>query len=79
MPSTLRYQATVLPGHRLEITAPELPEGEAVEVLVMLPFAADQPRRSALDIIASLHGHRLFKTADEVDEYLEAERAAWQR
>jgi len=34
MQTTLRLEATVLPGHRLEITAPELPEGVKVEVIL---------------------------------------------
>ena len=37
MQSALRMETTVLPGHRLEISAPELPEGTKVEVIVILP------------------------------------------
>ena len=37
MQTALRMEATILPGHRLEITAPELPEGAKVEVIVLLP------------------------------------------
>jgi hypothetical protein len=36
-----------------------------------------QTERSVLDIIESAPGQRLFKTASEVDEYLERERDAW--
>ena len=36
MQTTLRVQTTVLPGHRLEVSTPELPEGANVEVIVVL-------------------------------------------
>jgi hypothetical protein len=35
--------------------------------------------RSVLDIIESAPGQRLFKTAEEVDAYLEEERNSWDR
>ncbi len=41
MPGTLKRNTQVLPGHRIEITAPELPEGMDVEVVVT-PRAPDQ-------------------------------------
>jgi len=34
MQSALRLSTTVLPGHRIEITSPELPEGACVELIV---------------------------------------------
>ena len=34
MGTTLRFNTTVLPGHRIEVTTPELPEGASVELLV---------------------------------------------
>ena len=37
------------------------------------------PRRSAVDILADVPGQRLFKTAEEVREYLEEEKASWDR
>src|SRR5947209_5156264 len=37
MLDTLKLSATVLPGHRIEIMSPELPEGANVEVVVTLP------------------------------------------
>jgi hypothetical protein len=33
MSSALHIQATILPGHRIEIVSPELPEGGTVDVL----------------------------------------------
>ncbi len=37
MQTALRVSARVLPGRRLEIAAPELIEGEDVEVFVVMP------------------------------------------
>lgn len=34
MHTALRLNATVQPGHRIEITAPELPEGSHVDVII---------------------------------------------
>lgn len=37
MQTALRFNATVLPGHRIEITAPELSEGSCVHILITDP------------------------------------------
>jgi hypothetical protein len=75
----LHIRTEVLPGHRIEITAPELQEGESVDVF-LIPQQATEPRPSIAEFLASLPaGPRLFKTADEVDKYLEEERHSWDR
>lgn len=71
---------TVLPGHKIEITAPELPEGQQVQVVVISPPASvKKSGPSALDIIESLKGHRLFQSPEEVDRYINEERDSWER
>jgi hypothetical protein len=71
---------TVLPGHKIEITAPQLREGEQVQVFVVsAPVTAPKSGPSALDIIESLKGHRLFRTPEEVDRYIDEERNSWDR
>ena len=68
--TALRLKACVLPCNRVEFTAPELREGNDVELFVVLP-EADAPagnttgKEYALDVIASLKGHRLFQTPEE--------------
>jgi len=79
MQRALHIKTTVLPGQRVEVTGSDLKEGEAVDVFVVLPPAAATARRSALQIIRSLHGHRLFETSAEVDQYLHEERDSWER
>lgn len=79
MKAALHIQTHVLPGGKIEIPTPHLREGDPVEVVLLVPEPATQPRRSALEIIASLRGHRLFQTPEEVDRYLQQERDAWER
>ena len=77
MDKVLRRRATVLPGGKVEIVSPELEAGQTVEVQVRC-FAPVE-RRSVVDILAEAPGHRLFKTAEDVREYLAEEKAAWER
>jgi hypothetical protein len=53
MQTALRIQTTILPGHRIEIAAPELPEGQWVEVIVVLAAPATPPRPSLLAFLDS--------------------------
>jgi len=78
MQYALHLKATVLPGGKIEVIDQALPSGEVVDVIILLP-ASVAARRSAVDILAEAPGHRLFKTAAEVDEYLRQEREAWDR
>lgn len=78
MLSALHRKITVLPGGKIEITDEALPSGELVEVIILLPEPSAMPRRSAIDILAEVPGHRLFTTAAEVDDYLRKERDSWE-
>ncbi len=80
MQAALRLETTVLPGHRLEITAPELPEGARVEVIVVLPASPPARRMSMLEFLATLPpGPLLFQTPEEVNRYIQEERDSWER
>ncbi|HET6385027.1 MAG TPA: hypothetical protein VFJ58_16670 [Armatimonadota bacterium] len=83
MQTALRLNTTVLAGHRIEITAPELPEGTSVE-LIVLPGApvssAQAPRvfQDVIDFLDSLAPVR--RTPDEwaeVEREFREERASW--
>jgi hypothetical protein len=79
MRAALHLKTTVLPGGKIEIVDQELPAGESVEVIVLLPTSPASVRRSAVDILAEAPGQRLFKTAADVEAYLQLERDAWER
>ena len=68
-----KLNATVGEGGKVEVTAPDLPVGQRVEVILLLEEQGDG-KRPALDILDAAPGHRLFKTAEEVDAYLRNER-----
>lgn len=50
MQTALRVTATVQPGNKIEVTAPELREGENVDVFLVLPEPPPSSRPSALEI-----------------------------
>jgi hypothetical protein len=80
MQTALRMETTVLPGHRLEVSAPELPEGVKVEVIVVLPGKPEPQFGSALEFLESLPpGPRAFKTWEDYERHLQEERDAWDR
>jgi hypothetical protein len=80
-------KAVVLPGHRIEISTPELPEGATVELIVLpegmpaaLPAEPGEPRLSALDLIASFpSGPRSAPSFEEIERNFRQERDAWER
>src|SRR5579859_2040099 len=79
MQSALRTTAWVQPGGKIEVEDTQLPVGQPVEVIVLLPQPQAAPRRSILDVLAEAPGHLAFQTAEEVDAYLHEERDAWER
>ena len=80
MQTTLRLETTVLPGHRLEISDPALPEGARVEVIVVLPEQPEPRRMSMLEFLESLPpGPRAFPTWDEYERHLREEKDSWER
>ena len=74
--TTRKIQTTVQAGGRIEIVSPDLPVGEAVEVTIRSANGKSH-QRCALDILAEAPGHRMFKTAEEVDTYIREERDSW--
>ena len=79
MAMTLRLRATVQPGGKIEIEDPELPIGESVDLIVLLPDTRLAQRESIVDVLHRAPGHILFKTREDVDEYINEERHAWDR
>ena len=81
MQTALRMETTVLPGNRVEVSVPELPEGTKVDVLVTCPSANAPTRRmSMLEFVKSLPpGPRAFDTWEEYEKFLQEERDSWER
>jgi hypothetical protein len=80
MHSALKLQATVLPGHRLEIIAPELPEGSRVDVIVVVPEQVATRRADLLEFLDSLPaGPRSYPTWEEMERHFQQERNSWDR
>ena len=85
MQTALRVTTRVLPGHRVEIVAPELTDGEAVEVFVVMPSPADplpeaQMHGSVWELIQTLPpGPRSAPTWAEIERNLQEDRDSWDR
>jgi hypothetical protein len=76
MGHVLRQRVTIQPGGKIELQSPELRAGEEAEVIVsVLPSAKRDI--SPLSLVGS--GKGLYKTADEVDAYLNKERDSWEK
>jgi len=78
MQTELRIQATVLPGHRLEVCDPQLPDGAKVDVTVVVPEQRIYLRQSMLEYVATLPpGPLLHRTVEDANRSLQKERDAW--
>ena len=78
MLNALQIETTILPGGRIEITAPELVPGHRAKVIVVVE-AETAEKQPLSEILGEYAGGRLFKSAEEVDAYLHEERDAWDR
>lgn len=87
MSAIIHREAVVGPDGKIEVSAPELQPGQRVSVTIepeTMPEAAPEANTtttepSLYDLIKDLPGGRLFKTAEEVDEYIRQERDSWDR
>ena len=80
MSASIRREAVVRPDGKIEISAPELQPGQRVYITIEPePDAANATATepSLYDLVKDLPGGRLFKTADEVDDYIRQERDSW--
>ena len=75
MQRVLHLKTKVLAGGRIEIVDPESLLGETLDATVRDPSEAQH--RSAVDILEEAPGQCLFKTPEDVESYLNDERASW--
>ena len=78
MATTMYVKTTVLPGGKIEVSMPELVEGQQATVFVVIDDEAQMPKRTLSDILRDYPGGQLFKTEAEVDAYIRAERDSWE-
>jgi hypothetical protein len=71
-------EAIVGPDGQIHLSVPGLAPGEGVHVSIALA-SPPEPKRPAADIPSEASGHPLFKTAEEVAAYINAERDSWDR
>ena len=79
MQAALQLSCQVQAGGIIHLSSKELLEGQAVDVIVLLPTSRAPKRRSIASVLASAPGHLGFENAAEVDAYIAQERAAWER
>jgi len=82
--AALKLTARVLPGKRIEFTAPELIEGEDVEIFVALPQTVSPPTMqrfaSAADYLQSLPvRHHTPEEWAEIERELQEDKDSWDR
>ncbi len=77
MSRAVHLRTTILPGHRIELTAPELPEGRHANVFVLLE-EPEEAKRPLWEVIGDYQGGQVFQSAEQVDAYLKAERESWE-
>jgi hypothetical protein len=78
--TALHITARVQSGSKIEITAPELQEGQDVDVFLVARPSETPSRPSVLEFLDALPpGPRSAPTWDEVDRQFQEERDAWDR
>ena len=76
MLNAIREKVTVKAGGKIVIQSPELIEGTTAEVIVMVDPPGNPP--SLMSFFGVGKGKGAFKTAEEVDKFIRAERDAWE-
>jgi hypothetical protein len=76
MSAVIQKIVTVSADGKIEVDVPELPPGSTATITITVE-EAPKPKRSILDILDELPGHRLFHSVEEVDAYIREERDSW--
>lgn len=77
MQSALHLKTQVLSGGKIEIQSDNLGIGDTVDVFVITEKQATE-KLSVLNLIEKIRNNRSsFKTAEEIDQYIQEERESW--
>jgi hypothetical protein len=68
-----------LPGGKIEISTPELIPGRRATVVVTIEDSEPIEQPHVIDMLKTLSGHQLYRSAEEVDAYIREEGDAWER
>jgi len=81
MSTIIHREAIVGPDGKIEISAPELQPGQRVSITIEpeQQAGATPLEPSLYDLVKDLPGGLMFKTAEEVDAYIQQERDSWDR
>jgi hypothetical protein len=77
MSLAVHVRTRVLPGHRIEIATPELPEGRTASVFVVLE-EAEAAKQPLWEVLRDYPGGQVFQSGDQVDACLKAARESWE-
>jgi hypothetical protein len=81
MQSAIRIETRVLPGNKIEINLPEdastTSVGQTVEVIVLLPEPPQLLRGNILEWIEQARSRSTFRSVEEINRDLQAERDSW--
>lgn len=75
----VRVKTKVLPGGKIEISAPELIAGQEATIVVTVEDDKPNGQHHVIDVLKKLPGHQLFHNAEEIDTYIREERESWDR
>ena len=75
----VRMKTKVLPGGKIEISAPELIAGQEATIVVTVEDTMLNGHSHVIDLLKNVAGHQLFSGAEEIDTYIREERESWDR
>ena len=69
----VRMKTKVLPGGKIEISAPELIAGQEATIVVTVEDYKLNGQGHVIDLLKNLPGRQLFHTAEEIDTHIREE------
>lgn len=79
MQLALHIQTQVLHGHKIEIEDVNLPEGDKVDVFVILSSSDSSNRSSTVNLIEEIRSKQSsFRSAEAINQQLQEEKNSWE-
>lgn len=76
--AALHIMAKVLPGNKIEIQLPPESEiGQEVDVFIVLPKVSKTKQLDVLQLIQTARQRHANRTAPDIDQQIQAEKASW--